>query len=100
MIQFGDEGGALAGSGPKQGTGSIWYHDDVKIPGAGPNGATVELRTHSANPNAPAGSFSQSNYTTQINTPGGLYRLPDGTWKTISNMTPAERAAARIPAGN
>jgi RHS repeat-associated protein len=100
MVRFSDEGGPLAGSGPKQGTGNIWYHDNVKIPGAGPGGAKVELRTHSPNPTAPAGSYSRSNYTTQINTPDGLYRLPDGTWKTIPSMTEAERAAVHYPAGN
>lgn len=99
MVQFSDKGGALSGSGPKQGTAGIWYHDNVKIPGAGPGGATVQLRTHSPNP-AATGAFSQSNYTTQINTAKGLYRLPDGTWKTLGSMTPAERAAAHMPAGN
>lgn len=99
MAKFNDAGGPLGGSGPKQGQGAIWYHDNIKIPGAGPNGAMVELRTHSANPNAPAGSYSHSNYTTQINA-GTHYRLPDGTWKPISAMTPAEKAAAHYPAGS
>jgi len=100
MVQFSDSGGALAGSGPKQGTGAIWYHDNIKITGAGPGGATVELRTHAPNPGAPPGSYSQSNYTTQINTSNGRYLLPEGTWKTIPSMTDAERAAAHYPAGN
>jgi hypothetical protein len=57
-------------------------------------GGKVELRTHSANANAPEGSYSAENETTQINTPDGQYRLPDGTWKKIADMTPEERAAA------
>ena len=100
MVRFTDEGGPLTGSGPKQGSGNIWYHDNIKIPGAGPGGAKVELRTHSANPNAPTGSYSRSNYTTQINTTDGRYLLPNGNWKTIQSMTEAERAAAHYPAGN
>jgi RHS repeat-associated protein len=100
MVRFSDKGGPLTGSGPKQGTGAIWYHDNIKIPGSGPGGAKVELRTHSPNPNAPTGSYSRSNYTTQINTTDGRYLLPDGSWKTIPSMTEAERAAAHYPAGN
>jgi RHS repeat-associated protein len=100
MIQFRDAKGPLTGSGPKQGAGAIWYHDNVTIPGAGPAGEAVEVRTHAPNPNAPPGSYSRSNYTTQINTKDGRYRLPDGNWKRIKDMTPAERAAAHIPAGN
>jgi hypothetical protein len=100
MIQFTDEAGALSGSGPKYGQGDIWYHDNIKIPGVGPDGRPVQLRTHSPNPNAPPKSYSRSHYTTQINTNNGLYLLPDGSWKTISEMTPAERTAAHYPAGN
>jgi hypothetical protein len=100
MVQFSDEAGALGGSGPKLGQGDIWFHDNMKVPGAGPGGRTVQIRTHSPNPNAPPGSFSRSNYTTQINTTDGLYRLPDGQWKRLSDMTAAERAAAHYPAGN
>ena len=102
MIRFTDEAGPLTGSGPKQGNGDIWYHDNVRVPGAGPNGEAVDVRTHAPNPNAPAGSYSRSNYTTQINTKASVpqYRLPDGTWKTLNNMTNAEKAAAHFPAGN
>jgi RHS repeat-associated protein len=100
MIRFTDEGGALSGSGPKTGSGGIWYHDNIKVPGSGPGGSAVQIRTHSANPNAPPGSFSFSNYTTQVNTPSGLYMLPDGTWKPLSTMTPLEISAAHFPAGN
>lgn len=100
MVQFSDEAGALSGTGPKTGQGAIWYHDNINIPGAGPGGKTLQIRTHSPNPNAPPGSYSRSNYTTQINTNNGLYRLPDGSWKKITDMTPAERATAHYPAGN
>jgi RHS repeat-associated protein len=100
MVQFSDAGGPLSGSGPKNGTGSIWYHDNIKVPGAGPGGKTVEVRTHSPNPNAPPGSYSSTNYTTQINTSDGRYLLPDGSWKTIPEMTNPERASAHYPAGN
>ena len=102
MVRFTDSGGALDGSGPREGQGSIWYHDNLKIPGAGPNGEMVDLRTHSPNPTAPDGTYSQGNYTTQINTRGTpkLYRLPDGQWKDLNDMSAAERSAAHYPAGN
>jgi len=100
MVEFSDANGALTGSGPRLGEGDIWYHDNVKVPGAGPAGETVNLRTHSPNPTAPAGSYSRSNYTTQINTKDGRYLLPDGSWKRLQDMTAAEKAAAHYPAGN
>jgi RHS repeat-associated protein len=100
MVRFTDEGGPLSGSGPKTGTGQIWYTDNVKVPGAGPNGELLNIRTHAPNPGAPPGSFSFSNYTTQINTNSGMYLLPDGTFKTLSAMTPEEIAGAHWPAGN
>ena len=92
----------MSGPGPKQGNGAIWYHDNVTVKGVGPGGKAVQIRTHSANPNAPVGSYSRTNYTTQINTKGNpkLYRLPDGSWKRLGDMTPAEKAAAHYPAGN
>jgi RHS repeat-associated protein len=92
----------LSGSGPKAGTGDIWYHDNIKVGGVGPGGKSVELRTHSPNPTAPAGSYSRSNYTTQINTKDGRYLLPDGSWVKLweSTTTDAQRAAAHFPAGN
>jgi hypothetical protein len=104
MYQVAHENGSLGGSGPKEGTGDIWYHDNIKVKGGGPGGAegnNLELRTHSPNPNAPDGSYSQTNYTTQVNTSSKppLYRLPDGTFKAIGDMTDAERAAAHYPAG-
>lgn len=91
---------ALSGSGPRWGKGGIWYHDNLLIQGVGPNGKSVYLRTHSANPNAPVGSLSSMGYTTQLNTKKGLYRLPDGQWETVKAMSLPERAAALFPAGN
>lgn len=100
MFQFSDAAGPLAGSGPKAGTkeGGIWYHDNIKVPGVGPKGA-CELRTHSANPNAPQGSYSSTNYTTQVNS-GDFKMLPDGTFKHKADLTDDEMAAIHIPAGN
>ena len=43
--------------------------------------------------NAPDGTYSKDNPTTQINV-GKKYRLPDGTWKEMKDMTEAEKAAA------
>ncbi|MCU1282271.1 MAG: hypothetical protein JWM53_5817, partial [bacterium] len=100
MIEFTDAKGPLSGSGPKNGNGDIWFHDNITVPDGGPGGAAAKIRTHSPNPNAPVGTFSSTNYTTQINTSSGLYRLPDGTWKPLSDMTPAELSLAHIPAGN
>ncbi|MEO8548994.1 MAG: hypothetical protein ABI678_03450, partial [Kofleriaceae bacterium] len=99
MVEFNDRGGALSGSGPKTGP-NIWYSDNVKIPNAVPGGPTIELRTHAANPTAPLGTYSRSHYTTQINTTNGLYRLPNGHWKTLYRMTEEEIAAAHYYAGD
>lgn len=81
--------------------------------GGQPAGAqNVEVRYHSTNPAHPA-----QGPTVQVNTPQdrfgwlgdksidvagqqGHYLLPDGTWKPISAMTPAERAAAHWPTGH
>ena len=100
MIQFTDKAGPLSGSGPKVGTETIWYHDNVKVPGAGPSGSTVQIRTHSPNPSAPPNSFARGNYTTQVNTNSGLYLLPNGVWRPLFAMTPEELAGAHFPAGN
>jgi hypothetical protein len=66
----------------------------------------VEFRYHAKNPNAPEGTYSHDNPTAQVNTqpelkPSGkpkpkteLYKLPDGAWKKISQMTEAEKAQA------
>ncbi|MGM8886979.1 hypothetical protein ACS8FD_13720, partial [Psychrobacter sp. 1U2] len=78
----------------------IWFHDNLlfrKIQDA-PH-TKVEVRTHSPNPNPRIrGTYSSNNNTTQINTnPNSgpkLYRLPDGSWKTIDTMTDAEKVAA------
>jgi hypothetical protein len=82
------------------GSKNIHFNENVTIPGAGPDGADVLLRTHSPNPNSPIGSFSRSNYTMQINTPEGLRMLPDGTWKPWSALTDSEKNAIHMPAGN
>jgi len=82
------------------GSGKIWYHDNITVPGAGPDGEPVQIRTHSANPSAPSDSFSFGNYTTQINTSDGRYMLPDGSWKWLTEMTGDELSAAHMPAGN
>ena len=101
MFEFSDAAGPLSGSGPKYGQGAIWFHDNIRVPGVGPNGTRVEIRTHSANPNAPDGSYSQSNYTTQVNSSQNLYMLPDNTtWDTMNNYSQAQRAQAHMPAGN
>jgi RHS repeat-associated protein len=61
---------------------------------AGAPGKKVQVRYHSANSTAPAGSYSSMNPTTQINTTGTpkQYMLPDGTWKPMGMMTDLERA--------
>jgi hypothetical protein len=79
----------------------------------GPLGASnVEVRYHSANPR-----FPDQGPTVQVNSPTdrfgwagdrnvavegetGRYLLPDGSWKTIADMTAEERAAAHWPVGN
>jgi peptidoglycan hydrolase-like protein with peptidoglycan-binding domain len=76
----------------------IGHHDNMEFKGVegAPPGKKLEVRRHSANPNAPEGSYSHDNPTTQINA-GNKYRLPDGTYKDIKDMTPEEKAAAHIP---
>ncbi|MBV8859487.1 MAG: Ig-like domain-containing protein [Acidobacteria bacterium] len=77
-------------------TKDIWFqvrHEFRDIQGAPGNGR-VEVRYHSPNPNAPAGKYSTSNYTTQVNLRGQkVYMLPDGTWKHFGAMTEAEKEA-------
>lgn len=64
----------------------------------GAPGNKVMVRYHSENPNAPAGTYSNKNPTTQINSEKPtLYMLPDGTWKPLSLMTDAEKVAAHFP---
>jgi hypothetical protein len=87
----------------------------TSVGGAPPSG-NVEVRYHSANPNAPAGSYSAAEPTVQVNTPSprfgwagnrrtpvagdtGRYLLPDGRWVTMRGGTPADRAAAHWPVG-
>ncbi len=91
----------------------IAHHDNmefdrIKTPGADQPVNDVEVRTHSANPNAPEDSFSHDNPTTQIHTEDGEYRIPDpnadpnqpdpGTYKKLGDMTDAEKADAHSPA--
>jgi hypothetical protein len=88
----------------------------TSVGGAAPAG-NLEVRYHSANPTAPAGSYSAANPTVQVNTPSprfgwagqravpvtgstGLYLLPDGRWVSMARSTPAaDRAAAHWPVG-
>ena len=77
---------------------AINYQDKIVISGAGPNGETIEFRTHSTNPNAP-----NPGYTTQANIKGTkTYFIPNenggGVWKPLDQMTEAEKAASHIPA--
>ena len=88
--------------GPQRGgqNSNIWFHDNLRIPKASPSGGVVFIRTHSANPGAPVGTFSRSNYTIQIHDKAGRYLLPNGSLKRLHQMTAAEKSAAHIPAGN
>jgi hypothetical protein len=88
-------------------TKDIAYHENLKFKGVKgtPSGRDVEYRYHSANKDAPDGTYSKSNPTVQINTerrtpqPDGtvkkekVYQLPDGSWKTLGEMTQAEKDA-------
>ena len=80
-------------------TKPIAFQNNMTFKGIqGAPGNKVMVRYHSENPNAPSGSYSQSNPTTQINSvKPKLYMLPDGTWKPLSLMTDAEKAAAHYP---
>jgi hypothetical protein len=74
----------------------IAHHDDMEFVGIKDSpGTTVRVRRHSANDNAPDGTYARDNPTTQIDS-NKQYMLPDGTWKAIKDMTPAERAAAHM----
>jgi RHS repeat-associated protein len=80
-------------------TKPIAYHLNMEFKGiSGAPGNKVAVRYHSANPNAPIGTYSRTNPTTQINTiTPKRYMLPDGTWKDLSTATDAEKAAAHFP---
>jgi hypothetical protein len=77
----------------------IAHHDNMKFKGIkDAPGGKVEVRRHSANPNAPAGSYSQTNPTTQVNSVNPkTYMLPDGTFKPLGTMTEGEKASAHFP---
>jgi hypothetical protein len=79
-------------------TKDIAYHQNMTFKGIdGAPGGKVEVRYHSANPNAPAGSYSQLNPTTQINSVNPKqYMLPDGTFKPLSAMTELEKDLAHF----
>jgi RHS repeat-associated protein len=96
MIEFSDSGGPLGGGVSGDEGARIWFYDRVNVPGAGPSGEVVQIRTHSPDPAHPAG------YTTQITTETrpSLYRLPDGSWKRLTDMSDAEIKAAHMDAGN
>jgi hypothetical protein len=56
-------------------------------------GGKVEVRRHSANPNAKPEYYSHDNPTTQVNSvKPKQYMLPDGTFKPFDQMTKAEQA--------
>lgn len=81
------------------------------VDGAPEGRGPVEARWHTENPGAPEGTYSHDNPTMQVNTQpelkasgkikkgSELYRLPDGSWKKISDMTELEKAAAHYQAG-
>jgi hypothetical protein len=76
---------------------NLTFQDNLtfkKIQGSPTN--TTEVRTHSPNSNSLQGSYSKTNYTTQINSknPDNIYRLPDGRWKPLSVMTEQELSDA------
>jgi len=76
-------------------TANLTYQDNMyfrDIEGAPSN--KVEVRSHSPNQKAPEDSYSKYNPTTQINTDTRYYRLPNGEWKRLSDMTPEEIADA------
>ncbi len=107
------EGGTkleLPGQNPETGEGllndvikadpskAIPHHENLTFKGIkNAPGGKVQVRRHSANPNAPPGSYSQSNPTTQVNSVNPKqYMLPDGTFKPLNAMTDAEKAAAHF----
>jgi hypothetical protein len=83
----------------------IAHHDNTTLRGVEgvPPGDDLQVRRHSANPKAPAGSYSHDNPTTQVNTVDPatpmqtkMFRLPDGTYKRFADMTEAEKAATHM----
>jgi hypothetical protein len=74
----------------------IAYHQNMKFRGIqGAPHDTTWVRYHSANPNAPEGTYSETNPTVQVNTKEAQFgQLPDGSYKRTHDMTPAERAVA------
>lgn len=79
-------------------TAAIAYHENMRLTGiqGAPSSGRLDVRRHSANANAPAGSYSAENPTTQINR-NNQYMLPNGQYKPIADMTPQERAACHFP---
>jgi hypothetical protein len=91
------------------GDDKIWYQDKLVVKGAGPKkgGAKstqyhdVEVRTHSANPKAPSGSYSSKNYTTQIEAPKRRFWSPEHQqWVNLKDLNNAEVSALHLDAGN
>ncbi|HKP52236.1 MAG TPA: hypothetical protein VJ183_06245 [Chloroflexia bacterium] len=74
----------------------IAYHENMSFSGIeGSPHPKTEVRYHSPNKSAPTGTYSKTNPTIQVNTGKGSFaQLPDGTWKRVHDMTPAERAVA------
>jgi len=82
---------------------SVIASDPVPLHGTTGQPRDLQVRTHSANPNAPEGSYSQNNPTLQVNTHEGKqrYLTPDGRWIRMNdpNITDADRAAVHFPVG-
>jgi RHS repeat-associated protein len=81
----------------------IEWHDNLSfrgIEGAPVTSAgrgQVQVRTHGPNANAPVGTTSRTQPTTQISTPRNeYYMLPDGSWKARSAMTEADWQVVHI----
>jgi hypothetical protein len=77
----------------------IAHHENMTFKGIKrAPGGKVEVRRHSANPNADVGTYSHDNPTTQVNSVKPKeYMLPDGTFKPFDAMTEEEKAAAHFP---
>jgi hypothetical protein len=74
-------------------TKSLYYQDNLTFKGIeGFGNNKVQVRTHSPNPNAPQGSYSNTNYTTQINSTLSpkKYRMENGLWKPLNLMNSQE----------
>jgi WXG100 family type VII secretion target len=103
-VQFTDAKGALR-EAQLTPSDKFWHHEGIDVPGAGPGGKDVVIRTHSPNAGAPEGSFSRSHYTTQVDTvqknPRHVVGVDDKgnlIWKTWKEMTEADKGSMHWPA--